>query len=526
MYQRCVKDYRNWDAAVGNGTLIKDIILDFMQVTGLNFPLFFESNKNSTTKPSRSLMSTAIGYLKGQHGIDTFLSSGIGMNCGNPTGPLSYIFHFSLPSLSMEYERYNGKYWKKKLKKSIRKLFNGFAKITNILPNKSDIEKAVKEIAGYEGFIAKKLSSKDTSSDDPESENIDTEDSDTEDSDADDSDTDSLNLIRYDNLQRKYSGFDFKKYVTFATINADPKVFKKITQPFYQYSIISESAFEIMNNATLHKFNGSLSSNFFGNYIYFRLLQNYLEYFPSYLSISNDNKVSEKKKTSDSPKRQKYSKLEGFFKASKMEAKIIPESLKQHCYEKVSRVKYANLRIYVDKRLPKESDRARYFSSVKHITDNVLIGMQSMIDGLSWMSPASKEGAYAKLKNLIKNYVYPEWIMNDKSLTEYYSELKFTDSNYSKMEILLQRFLRGKQFDKLLLGNGTDRYDWTFESLTKLNAWYQSRFNSITIPLTILQPPYFNPGWPTSVNFGAIGFVIGHEIAHGFHTWAAGCNNF
>jgi putative endopeptidase len=40
--------------------------------------------------------------------------------------------------------------------------------------------------------------------------------------------------------------------------------------------------------------------------------------------------------------------------------------------------------------------------------------------------------------------------------------------------------------------------------------------NKIVVATGHLQPPFFNPDADPSVNYGAIGAIIGHEITHGF----------
>ena len=49
-----------------------------------------------------------------------------------------------------------------------------------------------------------------------------------------------------------------------------------------------------------------------------------------------------------------------------------------------------------------------------------------------------------------------------------------------------------------------------------INAYCDPQLNTINFPAGILQPPYFDKNQDASVNYGAIGMVIGHEIIHGF----------
>ena len=49
-----------------------------------------------------------------------------------------------------------------------------------------------------------------------------------------------------------------------------------------------------------------------------------------------------------------------------------------------------------------------------------------------------------------------------------------------------------------------------------VNAFYSPLENSIQFPAGILQGVFFSSERPNYLNYGAIGWVIGHEITHGF----------
>ena len=65
------------------------------------------------------------------------------------------------------------------------------------------------------------------------------------------------------------------------------------------------------------------------------------------------------------------------------------------------------------------------------------------------------------------------------------------------------------------LGGPVDRTEWHMTPQT-VNAYYNPGMNEIFFPAGILRPPFFDLEAEDSVNYGAIGAVIGHEIGHGF----------
>ena len=70
-------------------------------------------------------------------------------------------------------------------------------------------------------------------------------------------------------------------------------------------------------------------------------------------------------------------------------------------------------------------------------------------------------------------------------------------------------------------GKPVDKTEWGMTPQT-INAYYNPLANEIVFPAGILQAPFFDPEASDAENYGAIGVVIGHEMAHGFDD--QGCN--
>jgi putative endopeptidase len=156
---------------------------------------------------------------------------------------------------------------------------------------------------------------------------------------------------------------------------------------------------------------------------------------------------------------------------------------------------------YVDRAFPPQS-KERTIQMV-HAIETAL---NSDIQSLSWMSPATKEQAVVKLKGIEDKIGYP-------SHWHDYSSVKIVRDSYLNNVGQATSF----EFERWVakIGKPVDRSEWTMTPPT-INAYYDPQLNTINFPAGILQPPFFDPSKDDAVNFGAIGMVIGHEIIHGF----------
>jgi len=153
----------------------------------------------------------------------------------------------------------------------------------------------------------------------------------------------------------------------------------------------------------------------------------------------------------------------------------------------------------------------RYFSpeaQAQAMVANLIAAFRQRIEGLTWMNPATKAEAEAKLSTLYVGIGYPE-----------------TWHDYSNFEVkaddIFGNLWRGDlaEYERQVtrLGKPVDRKEWSMTPQT-VNAVNLPLQNALNFPAAILQPPFYDPLAPAAVNYGAIGSVIGHEISHTFDT--------
>jgi putative endopeptidase len=156
--------------------------------------------------------------------------------------------------------------------------------------------------------------------------------------------------------------------------------------------------------------------------------------------------------------------------------------------------------LYVKKAFPPEAK-----AKITALVANLQVSLRERIEKLAWMGPATKAQALAKLQAFGVKVGYPDvW-------KKYDFEIRRDDwyGNLSRAQVWQVAE------NKARLGKPIDKKEWGMTPAT-VNASYSSSNNDITFPAGILQPPFFDPKADDAVNYGAIGFVIGHEMTHGF----------
>lgn len=138
-----------------------------------------------------------------------------------------------------------------------------------------------------------------------------------------------------------------------------------------------------------------------------------------------------------------------------------------------------------------------------------------ILDEIDWMDEETREEAKLKAKAISPYIGYPDELLQDDLIEELYSGLTMSRSNFYQNVRNLRIWSTNYAFGQLRKSN--KRGDWRKHARAAVvNAYYNSLENSIEFPAGILQGAFFDSDRPNYMNFGAIGYVIGHEITHGF----------
>jgi putative endopeptidase len=140
------------------------------------------------------------------------------------------------------------------------------------------------------------------------------------------------------------------------------------------------------------------------------------------------------------------------------------------------------------------------------MTEQIETAMKQEIEGLDWMSPATKQEALRKL-HVIRNKIgYPDQWRD-------YTTLEIKPGDYIGNVVRSYRFEDARQWHKL--GKPVDLNEWGMTPPT-VNAYFNPQMNDINFPAGVLQPPLYDTKLDDAPNYGNTGATIGHELTHAF----------
>jgi putative endopeptidase len=132
--------------------------------------------------------------------------------------------------------------------------------------------------------------------------------------------------------------------------------------------------------------------------------------------------------------------------------------------------------------------------------------MQANLAEVPWLDDDTRAQAQDKLALLLANVAYPDaWPSPPARFA--------SGSNF--LDMVLARAQSGSSASAARLAEAVNRDEfWASPEIT--NAFYSDFRNDITIPVAVLQSPFYEQNRGPAFDYGALGGVVGHELTHAF----------
>ncbi|XP_051164721.1 endothelin-converting enzyme 1-like isoform X11 [Leptopilina boulardi] len=155
--------------------------------------------------------------------------------------------------------------------------------------------------------------------------------------------------------------------------------------------------------------------------------------------------------------------------------------------------------------------------TAKEMAEEIRKEINTEISNSNWMNNETKSLAMNKLKLMEYTIGHPKWY-SSSDFSEKYNGLKIGPDYFDNA---IHYFKYVKSNSATNFRKPFDKYKWEFPPVTilspvTLNALYYNPTNTINIPAAQLLTSFFDANIPLALNYGSVGYVIGHEMSHGF----------
>ncbi|KAG9508882.1 hypothetical protein GZH46_02612, partial [Fragariocoptes setiger] len=149
----------------------------------------------------------------------------------------------------------------------------------------------------------------------------------------------------------------------------------------------------------------------------------------------------------------------------------------------------------------------------QEMIDSIRNAFKKNLDYLAWMDENTRRLAIEKADKINEMIGFPDFILSSDKLDEKYRDLDFHENKYFENNIKVNIYALRENMEKI--SKPANKTEWEMTPPT-VNAYYTPTKNQIVFPAGILQTPFYDASYPNSLNFGAMGVVMGHELTHAF----------
>ncbi|KAK4878383.1 hypothetical protein RN001_010889 [Aquatica leii] len=150
--------------------------------------------------------------------------------------------------------------------------------------------------------------------------------------------------------------------------------------------------------------------------------------------------------------------------------------------------------------------------NVSQMINDLQTAFLNILDKSDWLDEPSRQKAKEKASKMITLLGYPNFVEDGVEVDKYYSNVRICAWDHFGNAQRLRAF--SSALNLALLDKPRDREKWNHSPLV-VNAFYNSQNNRIILPVSILNPIFYN-GRYSEMDYARIGAIIGHEITHGF----------
>ncbi|XP_037555596.1 neprilysin-1-like isoform X1 [Dermacentor silvarum] len=168
-------------------------------------------------------------------------------------------------------------------------------------------------------------------------------------------------------------------------------------------------------------------------------------------------------------------------------------------------------KLYVQHKFSEEAKR-----EVEDLAKRLMSVFNKTLQTIEWMDNTTRNAAEEKLTKMGAKIGYPDWLNNMTYLEELYRFVPQLPLNTSFLEAVYLVSVNSGKDSLLKLRMPYDKDSEWIVGPAVVNAFYSPSSNEMVYPSAILQGVFYEHGLPRSLNFGAIGMVVGHEMTHGF----------